>query len=86
MSIFESLVSDSWSQLFRQDAETEADLKCDKSAKIELCVICRFSLEKKITDRTNPGCSEEDPGNESQIDPASRRDFQTFPATAGICF
>ena len=68
-----------------------------KSAKIELCVICRprkvsglsgsvrnwaIFFGKKIRDRTNPGCSKEDSGNESQIDPA-HAGFQTFPATAG---
>src|SRR5438874_13279500 len=74
MSIFESLVLDSWSQLFWRRPRQKRIQNEIKSAKIELCVICRFSLEKKITDRTNPGCSKEDSGNESQIIPASRRD------------
>ena len=42
---------------------------------------------KKITDRTNPGSSEEDLGNEGQIGPASRRDyFKLSPQPRGYVF
>jgi hypothetical protein len=41
---------------------------------------------KKITDRTNPGCSKENSGNESQIIPASRRDFKLSPQPRGNVF
>src|SRR5262249_2333224 len=71
-----------------------------KSAKIELCVICRprkvsglsgsvrnwaIFFGKKIRDRTNPGCSEEDSGNESQIARYLFQvaGFQTFGSLTG---
>jgi hypothetical protein len=42
-------------------------------------------FEIKDLDRTNPGCSEEDSGNESQIDPA-HAGFSNFPRNRGVTF
>jgi hypothetical protein len=48
MSIFDSMVLDSRSQLFRRMPGQKRIQNEIKSAKIELCVICRFSLEKRL--------------------------------------
>src|SRR5437763_10179625 len=85
MSIFESLVLDSWSQLFlRKHSGNRSGFKMRLSQrKLNCALSVDFLWKKKITDRTNPGCSKEDSGNESQIISRFTAGFSNFRFSHG---